>query len=88
MRSYIHFLPQAHFLTDDKGTIPLDFIGRFENLSRDYKTIVSKLGIDRVIEQQNQSERAVNYEGYYSQALREKVAKLYSDDFDLLGYFK
>ncbi|MCA9835393.1 MAG: sulfotransferase family 2 domain-containing protein [Trueperaceae bacterium] len=37
--------PQLEFIRDWDGTIPLDFIGRFENLHEDFSYVCQKLGI-------------------------------------------
>lgn len=38
--------PQTYWLKDYSGNIPMDFIGKFEHLSEDYKKVCAKLGID------------------------------------------
>jgi hypothetical protein len=38
--------PQLSWITDRNGTIAIDFIGRFENLSVDFETVCRRLNID------------------------------------------
>ena len=35
----IHFIPQSEFICNNDGKIMVDFIGRFENLNEDLKTL-------------------------------------------------
>jgi hypothetical protein len=37
---------QLYFITDSHGNIPMDFIGRFENLQSDFNTVCDKLKIE------------------------------------------
>ena len=42
---WTHFLPSSHFVKID-GQIAVDFVGRFENLEKDFQEVASTLGIN------------------------------------------
>lgn len=42
---YRHILPQYNFLFDSEGKQLVDFIGKFENLQRDFELVCKQLGI-------------------------------------------
>ena len=47
----IHFAPQTNFICDQEGVILVDFIGRFENLEKDFLELVDRLNLDvKVVE--------------------------------------
>lgn len=64
---------------------PLDFIGRFENLSDDFNTICKKLGCDMVLPH-IQKTCHKHYSEYYDKETRQIVAERYSDDIKRFGY--
>ena len=84
-RRYALFTPQVDFLKDRFGRIDMDFIGRFENLAEDFAVVADKLGINASLPHINSS-REQQYETYYSQASRERVAETYAEDIELLAY--
>ena len=43
------FLPQLEWMTDEKGDLAIDFIGRFENLQNDFNIICDTINIERKI---------------------------------------
>ena len=55
---YCHILPQYDFVYDDDGRLVVDFVGRFEHLSRDFKRglpeaehLVRRLAADQFLRQ-------------------------------------
>lgn len=42
---YCHILPQYDFVYDDEGRLLVDFVGRFENLRRDFEHVCQKLNV-------------------------------------------
>lgn len=85
----IHFVPQYEFLKNHEGLVDLDFIGRFENLSRDVEKLCCQLGRDKVhlnkLKKINASKRG-DYRQYYTETSREIVAELYKKDITMFGY--
>lgn len=81
----IHFIPQVYFLKDDDGKIPIDFIGRFENIESDFRTICKKLSLTRSLTHKNRSSRET-YTQYYNSELIDIVGKVYAEDIKTFGY--
>lgn len=82
----LHFQEQHLFLTDEKGFMPLDFIGRFETLEEDFQTVLDHLGIERQLEKKNTSNRKRDYKDYYNEETRAIVANVYKKDIELFNY--
>ncbi|MDR8393929.1 sulfotransferase family protein [Aliifodinibius sp. S!AR15-10] len=83
--SYIHLLPQHHFLCENDEP-QVNFIGRFENLQQDFQKICKELNVDPILTQYNKTKRSQKCEEYYTPEIWEKVVKLYKKDFDIFGY--
>ncbi|WP_263079367.1 sulfotransferase family protein [Endozoicomonas sp. Mp262] len=80
-----HFVPQSNFIFDTNDNLKVDFLGRFETLNCDFKILSEKLGGYRSLENINKSKRKA-YKDYYSKTTKDKIAKLYGRDVELLGY--
>jgi hypothetical protein len=80
-----HFRPQYHYFLDQFRRVPLDFVGRFENLQADFEYICDRLGVQATLPNVNAS-RHRDYRGYYTPETRKIVASVYATDIDLLGY--
>jgi hypothetical protein len=79
----IHFRPQYTFLPETP-----DFIGKFENIQKDFKLICDKIKIKNVeLRHENKTDK-VDFEKYYNVSTAKKVLKLYEKDFDMFGYEK
>ena len=80
-------LIQTDYLTDLKGNLDCDFIGRFESLSEDYSRMQEILGIELTpLAKKNNSKRKGSYHDYYTDKTRDIVAKYYQKDIDNFGY--
>jgi hypothetical protein len=86
--SYIHFYPQCYFITiPETNDLLVDYIGYYENLSEDLEYVSRRLKINLVLEHNNQTKRqAVGYRKVYTQQMINKVALLYYEDINRLGY--
>ncbi len=42
---YRHIMPQSDFIYDDNDKLIVDFVGRFENLQKDFRLILKKLNL-------------------------------------------
>lgn len=83
---HILFRPQHEFVTDEKGQLLTDYVGRVEEMQKSYDEISSRIGIPTAqLEKVNASKRR-DYRDYYDQGLIEGVAKLYARDLELFGY--
>ncbi|MBI3927732.1 MAG: sulfotransferase family 2 domain-containing protein [Armatimonadetes bacterium] len=82
----VHFTPQWRFLYSRDGEECLvDFLGRFENLGRDFEVIATRLGLSKQLQQKNESSRKP-YQECYSDTTREIVGRVYQKDVELFGY--
>lgn len=85
-----YFIPQYHFLCDSNDRIMVDYVGRFEELQKDYDYVRSKIGTGDPLQKLNvtKSRRLPLHKYYTGDALIQKVISIYEKDFELLGYSK
>lgn len=78
---------QSPFVFDDE-TIGLDFIGRYESLSDDYKNVCQRLGIQALSLPRLKSgfREPSSYRDFYDDFLQNLVAQAFSDDIEHFGY--
>ena len=83
---YMHFQPQHHYLCFEDGPPLVDFIGRFENLSADFRVIAARLGIDRELMSLNRRSSKPGFREVYTPEMRDRVGRVYARDIEMLGY--
>ena len=76
---------QKDFVTDSKGTMIVDFVGRYENLSEDFLQVCEVLNINASLPHINKSPHR-NYRSYYSAETRSLVEENFRADIELFGY--
>jgi chondroitin 4-sulfotransferase 11 len=81
-----HFKSQYTFITDKRGKILLDFVGRFENLNEHFNYICKKIEIEKVALPYRNKTVKTNYQDFYNKSLREIVEKRYSKDIKIFKY--
>ncbi len=78
-------IPQWWWLVNRGGRLPdkIDFIGKFENLDKDYLRVAEEINIPLKLgrEKVNKTNHE-HYLFYYTPELKEKVHKMYKKDFD------
>lgn len=74
-----------YFLTDSKGNIPLDFIGRFENLQKDFDKVCDQLGIEDNTLPKLLVRNYGHYTENYNQNTKDIIYNLYKEE---INYFK
>ncbi|MCK4947010.1 MAG: sulfotransferase family 2 domain-containing protein [Candidatus Aureabacteria bacterium] len=82
--SYL-LIPQLDYITDNKGNIIVDFIGRFENMDKDWKYITKKTGANTKLLPVNISNRK-HYSFYYTEETIRVVGELFRKDIETFGY--
>lgn len=81
-----HLVPQTHFITNRKGELEIDFLGRYENLSNDFKVVANHLRIRSELGHHNRSRETDSWIDCYTPQSLEAVNELYKKDFELLNY--
>jgi hypothetical protein len=76
---------QKDFVTDSEGEMIVDFVGRYENLSKDFLKVCKILNINASLPHINKSSH-MNYRSYYSAKTRSLVEENFSEDIELFGY--
>ena len=72
---YCHIIPQYDFLYDENGNNLVDFVGKFENLQKDFNKVCRFLGIpDKKLPHRNQSQSLFNLR--YNQGLGELFTRI------------
>ena len=77
---------QLEWLCDEKGELMVDFIGKYENLQRDFETVMQKLNLPCVKLPHMNSLKPEDYRSYYDSETREKVGEWFKRDVELFNY--
>lgn len=80
-----HFQPQSHFITDKHQALSVDFIAFLENIDKDFEYISKKVNPSAIMQVKNKSDHK-DYKDYYDAEMILKVADIYAEDIQLLGY--
>jgi hypothetical protein len=77
---------QLDYLTDEDGTLIVDFVGRYERLNQDAEALFSRIGVPgaRLPHANPSSHR--HYSSYYSEEARHIVAERFARDIEYFGY--
>ena len=78
--------PQYRLLTDDDGTLMMDYVGRYETLQESFDDICRHIGLAPSSLTRKNASRHGSYECYYDETLKQAVAGYYRKDFELFGY--
>lgn len=76
---------QVDWVQDDTGRQLISFVGRFENLSRDFQYVCKQLGLNAKLPSLNRSNN-VKYQDVYNQESRELVRAAYERDIKAFDY--
>lgn len=78
---------QLDWFRSDDGDIAVDFIGKFENLERDFEYVCRRIGADAVLPHlRHNPARQRHYTDYYSPRTRDVIAKKFAVDIENFGY--
>lgn len=81
-----HLLLQTDFF-DFEGAFQPDFIGRFENFSKDIGNILHNLSIDTQFNVfENSSSRVKEYSWFYTNSNKRLIEKIFDKDIKMLNY--
>jgi hypothetical protein len=76
---------QADYVTDAAGNLIVDFVGRFERITEDFRTICAHLRVSPKLPHINRG-KPVDYRGYYNDRTRKLVADRFARDIEMFGY--
>ena len=77
---------QINMLSDRKGKLLMDFVGKLENLQDDWQTVCTRIGIPyQELQRKNVSDHS-HYQDYYDSESREMVASHWSREIELFEY--
>ena len=76
---------QKDVLTDTKGNLIVDFVGRFERLEQDFGRICQKISIDATLPKINATVHK-DYRLYYNKKTKGIVEEYFREDIELFGY--
>jgi len=78
---------QLDWLVDPHGNLLVDFIGRFEHLEEDWRTVAGKLGVSPLLpHKKRNADKTRHYTDYYSEATKQIIAQKFRTDIDYFGY--
>ena len=78
--------PQLCWITNTKGAIPLDFIGRYENLEQDFFHVCEVIGLKdnslpKLLPGDNQ-----HYVQFYNGEMKKLVAEAYAEEIRIFKF--
>jgi hypothetical protein len=76
---------QHAYVTDAKGNLIVDFVGRYEQLHRDFASVCSRLGLAAQLALVDFARRP-DYRTYYTPQTRALVGRCCAYDLELFGY--
>lgn len=79
------FMPQLDWITDETGTVIVDFVGRFERLHEDFELVCRQIGRNAELPHVKSS-GVYDYREMYDEDAREVVARCFSPDIHRFGY--
>ena len=79
------FDTQKDFVYSKEGKLLVDFIGRFERLESDFRTICDRIGISTSLPRLNVS-HTKPYRDFYTEETAELVRRTFEQDIRLFGY--
>jgi hypothetical protein len=85
VRAGIYARPCSAFITDCGGSLMMDFVGRFENLERDFQQVSERIGIKMALPHIMKSDRG-DYRRYYSPETQALVREHFRTDIDRFDY--
>lgn len=77
---------QSNVLCDNDGKLLMDFIGKLENVDKDWQTVCQRIGIDEQLLPRKNVTQHVPYQDYYDADSAELVGRYWARDIEMFGY--
>ena len=77
---------QLYWVQSFDGSIPLDFIGRFENLSEDTQKIFKKINLNNVSLPHKLKGSVSDFRGHYDTASNDIIHNIYKEEINIFKY--
>lgn len=78
--------PQIYWIKNFKGSIPMDYIGRFENLNEDFKEICNQMNTPNINLPHQIKGSDEDYREYFDKTSIKIVAELYNEEIKMFDY--
>lgn len=78
--------PQTYWIKDYSGSIPLDYIGRFENLLNDFQEACKLMGIEPIMLSHEIKGSCEDYQGKYEKESIDIIKEIYKEEIALFKY--
>ena len=76
---------QKDFIVDSNGRLIVDFVGRYENLTTDFRHVCEVLNVSVILPHLNKSSHR-DYKSYYNAKTRKLVEEHFSEDIEFFNY--
>lgn len=77
---------QLYWIKDFSGSIPLDYIGRFENLGEDFQEICKQMNVIDVTLPHKIKGTSEDYREHYDEVSKKIIMETYEDEIKMFGY--
>lgn len=81
-----HYQAQHKFIMDSNGSVAVDFVGRFENLSNDFAQMCQKYQLPNSPLKTLNGTKHLHYSRYYNEESRKLVGEVFREDIELFDY--
>jgi len=78
--------PQLYWITDYEGNIPLDYIGKFENLHQDFIEVCRRLNFKNTKLPHKLKGSHKDYRRFYDDRAVDIINQVYRKEIELFGY--
>jgi hypothetical protein len=78
--------PQTYWIKDYSGSIPLDYIGRFENLLNDFQEACKLMGIEPIMLPHKIKGSGEDYREKYEKGSIDIIKDIYKEEIALFKY--
>jgi len=79
-------ISQIDWLSDNEGNLMVDFVGKFENLQKDFDVICEKIDIPQINLSVSNKFFHKHYREYYTEHTKEVVRERFNKDIEYGGY--